>query len=191
MTWWLYLCPDSINPPGPISFSGHVVGELAMKKTEDIGSLLLFTFQVCLKSDWLLKLNRPGVTHNLLQQAHVDGKLLGGLGNLQVEFHWPSEVSNGKWLLYLTEIQVNGTSESRCNPPNNIINPLNLRVTMATAHSFQNKTPVVGLFRIKKKFNQRLLCLKLNCLMFVSQNKSFIWLYFNILFHTSQHTTIT
>ncbi|XP_037647357.1 integrin alpha-3-like isoform X2 [Sebastes umbrosus] len=92
-----------ISPPGPASFSGHVVGESAMKKTEDVGSLLLFTFQV-----------------------HISGKPLGRLGNLQVEFDWPREVSNGKWLLYLTEIQVNGTSESRCAPPGNIINPLNL-----------------------------------------------------------------
>ncbi|XP_026202276.1 integrin alpha-3-like [Anabas testudineus] len=95
-----------INPPGPIFFSGHVVGESAVKKTEDIGSLLLFTFQV-----------------------HIDGKPLGSLGTLEVEFRWPRDVSNGKWLLYLTDIQVNGTSESRCNPPNNIINPLNLRLS--------------------------------------------------------------
>ncbi|KAG8006599.1 Integrin alpha-3 [Nibea albiflora] len=95
-----------VNPPGPVSFSGHVIGELSMKKTEDIGSLLLFTLQV-----------------------HIKGKPLGRLGNLQVEFDWPREVSNGKWLLYLTEIQINGTSEPLCSPPGNIINPLNLKLS--------------------------------------------------------------
>ncbi|XP_070838183.1 integrin alpha-3-like isoform X2 [Chaetodon trifascialis] len=94
-----------INPPGPASFSGHVIGESAMKRTEDVGSLLLFTFQVLIK-----------------------GKPLGRLGNLQVVFDWPREVSNGKWLLYLTEIEMNGPSEPLCAPPGNIINPLNLTV---------------------------------------------------------------
>ncbi|KAI3359081.1 hypothetical protein L3Q82_002579 [Scortum barcoo] len=95
-----------ISPPGPASFSGQVVGESAMKKTEDIGSLLVFTFQV-----------------------HVKGKPLGHLGDLQVEFDWPREVSNGKWLLYLAEIQVSGTSEPHCSPPGSIINPLNLMLS--------------------------------------------------------------
>lgn len=83
------------------------------------------------------------------QQVHVFGKLLGHLGNLAVEFYWPREVSNGKWLLYLTEIQVNGTSESHCMPPGNIVNPLNLTVTMAThmnrAEIFQNKAQKLSL----------------------------------------------
>ncbi|XP_075939523.1 integrin alpha-3-like isoform X1 [Anarhichas minor] len=92
-----------ITPPGPVSFGGHVIGESAVKETEDVGSLLLFTFQV-----------------------HISGKPLGSLGNLQVEFDWPTEVSNGKWLLYLTEIRVNDSSEARCAPPGDIINPLNL-----------------------------------------------------------------
>ncbi|KAM7371340.1 hypothetical protein PAMP_008594 [Pampus punctatissimus] len=95
-----------INQLGPISFGGYVIGESAMKKTVDVGSLLLFTFQV-----------------------HLSGKPLGRLGNLTVEFDWPREVSNGKWLLYLTEIQVNGTSEPHCAPPGNIINPLNLTLS--------------------------------------------------------------
>ncbi|KAM3598870.1 uncharacterized protein V6R79_023729 [Siganus canaliculatus] len=91
-----------ISPPGPASFSGHVTGESAMTTTEDIGSLLLFTFQV-----------------------HVDGRHLGS--SLQVHFEWPMETSSGKWLLYLTEIQVTGASQPFCSPP--ILNPLNLTVT--------------------------------------------------------------
>lgn len=66
---------------------------------------------------------------------HVSGKPLGHLGNLQVEIDWPRETSNGKWLLYLAEIQVNGTSEARCDPPGKIVNPLNLVVTIATSAS--------------------------------------------------------
>uniref|UniRef100_A0A665WNC5 Integrin alpha-2 domain-containing protein n=1 Tax=Echeneis naucrates TaxID=173247 RepID=A0A665WNC5_ECHNA len=97
-----------INPPGPTPFGGHVTGESAMKKTEDVGSLLLFTFQV-----------------------HINRKLLSHLGNLEVEFNWPRALANGKWLLYLTEIVVSGTSEPQCNPPGGIVNPLNLVVTMS------------------------------------------------------------
>ncbi|CAK6981984.1 integrin alpha-3-like [Scomber scombrus] len=95
-----------IKQPGTISFGGHVIGESAMKETADVGDLLLFSFQV-----------------------HLSGKPLGHLGNLEVKFDWPREVSNGKWLFYLTEIQVNGTSESRCTPPGNIVNPLNLTLS--------------------------------------------------------------
>ncbi|XP_059205003.1 integrin alpha-3-like [Centropristis striata] len=92
-----------INPPGPTSFSGHVTGESAMKQTEDVGSLLLFSLQVLIR-----------------------GKPLGNLGSLQVEFDWPMEASNGKWLLYLSEIQVSGTSAAHCTPPGNVVNPLDL-----------------------------------------------------------------
>ncbi|XP_008293038.1 integrin alpha-3-like [Stegastes partitus] len=111
-----------ISSPGPASFSGHVIGESAMKKTEDVGSLLLFTFQVTLH-----------------------GKPLGHLGNLEVEFDWPMEVTSGKWLLYLTEIRLNGTSEPLCNPPGNIINPLSLAVTLVGEEVLLNK---FGLLKI-------------------------------------------
>ncbi|KAM4535468.1 integrin alpha-3-like isoform 1-T1 [Fundulus diaphanus] len=92
----------TLTKPGPIFFSGHVIGEQAMKRTDDVGSLVVFTFQV-----------------------HVLGKPLGHLGNLEVEFDWPKELANGKWLLYLTEIRLDGTSNRQCTP-DDIINPLNL-----------------------------------------------------------------
>uniref|UniRef100_A0A3B3TLJ3 Integrin alpha-3-like n=1 Tax=Poecilia latipinna TaxID=48699 RepID=A0A3B3TLJ3_9TELE len=91
-----------------IFFGGHVVGERAMKSTEDVGSPVVFTFQV-----------------------HVQGKPLGHLGDLEVEFDWPKEVANGKWLLYLTEISLEGTSNRQCTH-GDIINPLKLVVTTAT-----------------------------------------------------------
>lgn len=61
---------------------------------------------------------------------NVLGKPLGNLGNLEVEFDWPWEVANGKWLLYLTEIQTKGTSDSHCVPPGAIVNPLKLMVNL-------------------------------------------------------------
>ncbi|XP_054908189.1 integrin alpha-3-like isoform X2 [Poeciliopsis prolifica] len=88
--------------PGSVFFGGHVVGEQAMKSTEDVGSPVIFTFQV-----------------------HIQGKPLGHLGNLEVEFDWPKEVANGKWLLYLTEVRLEGTSNRQC-APGDTINPLQL-----------------------------------------------------------------
>ncbi|XP_077385730.1 integrin alpha-3-like isoform X1 [Festucalex cinctus] len=92
--------------PGPTPFSGHVLGESAMKSTEDVGPLLLFAFQV-----------------------HVGRWQQGHRGNLELVFDWPSELSNGKWLLYLTEISLNGSSEARCIPPSDVINPLRLKLS--------------------------------------------------------------
>lgn len=71
----------------------------------------------------------------LSRQVSIDRKLPAHLGTPQVEFSWPREVSNGKWLLYLTEVEVMGASEPRCAPPGDIVNPLNLTVTMATSTS--------------------------------------------------------
>ncbi|KAM9785154.1 integrin alpha-3-like isoform X3 [Syngnathus typhle] len=92
--------------PGPAPFSGHVLGESAMKTTQDVGPLLLFTFQV-----------------------HVGGWPPGRRGNLELAFDWPSELSNGKRLLYLTEITLNGSAESRCVPSGDVINPLRLKLS--------------------------------------------------------------
>ncbi|XP_034046295.1 integrin alpha-3-like [Thalassophryne amazonica] len=98
-----------IKHPGHTHFSGHMTGESIIKSVKDIGSPLDFTFQV-----------------------DVMGKPLGYYGNLAVEFDWPLESSSGKWLLYLTEILLGGTSEPYCTPPTNIINPLNLTLSQET-----------------------------------------------------------
>ncbi|XP_037400807.1 integrin alpha-3 isoform X1 [Pygocentrus nattereri] len=89
-----------------VEFSGEVVGESAMKSTSDIGSPVEFNFAV-----------------------NMEGKPLGSLGFLQVVFDWPSQVENEKWLLYLVEIQMSGTSESVCSPKGDIINPLHYTVS--------------------------------------------------------------
>ncbi|XP_008293039.1 integrin alpha-3-like [Stegastes partitus] len=53
-----------ISSPGPASFSGHVIGESAMKKTEDVGSLLLFTFQDCVHGLNCVRFTCPLVNMN-------------------------------------------------------------------------------------------------------------------------------
>ncbi|CAL8366742.1 unnamed protein product [Lota lota] len=84
-------------------FGGHVIGESAVRMTRDIGSPLIFNLQV-----------------------DVIGKPLGHQGHLQLEVSWPLESTGGKWLLYLTEINLDGSLEHRCATPGNIVNPLNL-----------------------------------------------------------------
>ncbi|KTF94054.1 hypothetical protein cypCar_00024263 [Cyprinus carpio] len=66
---------------------------------------------------------------NLATRVVLPGEPLGNRGYLEVVFQWPSSVANKKWLLYLSEIQMTGTSKPFCVPENNIINPLNLNVS--------------------------------------------------------------
>ncbi|XP_031947548.1 LOW QUALITY PROTEIN: integrin alpha-3 [Corvus moneduloides] len=91
-------------------FSGIVVGESAMKQEQDVGSPLTFDFQVTTK-----------------------GESLGTLGTILLGFEWPYEIPNGKWLLYPTEILVNGNDT--CTPPGGVINPLNLTLLQDQAPS--------------------------------------------------------
>uniref|UniRef100_UPI003AAD9A8C integrin alpha-3b n=1 Tax=Centroberyx gerrardi TaxID=166262 RepID=UPI003AAD9A8C len=87
-------------------FSGEVMGESAMVSASDVGSLVEYTFSVA-----------------------ILGQPLGDMGTLAVEFEWPFEVANGKWLLYLTEIVFKGTAETHCVPPGDIVNLLNLTLS--------------------------------------------------------------
>lgn len=64
----------------------------------------------------------------------VKGEPLGSMATLAVVFDWPYEVSNGKWLLYLTEIVTKGTAESHCVPKGDIVNPLNLTLPSRGSH---------------------------------------------------------
>ncbi|XDV12921.1 hypothetical protein PO909_001468, partial [Leuciscus waleckii] len=104
-----YVLQPIFNIPKPnpnTEFSGNVIGESAMKRTSDIGSPVEFNFTV-----------------------DLSGKPLGNLGFLEVTFHWPYALANQKWLLYLSEIQMIGTSKPFCVPENNIVNPRNLTVS--------------------------------------------------------------
>uniref|UniRef100_A0A8C9R1I2 Integrin, alpha 3b n=1 Tax=Scleropages formosus TaxID=113540 RepID=A0A8C9R1I2_SCLFO len=97
----------SVDPPEMNTyFSGKVIGESAMNSTSNVGSPVEFTFTV-----------------------GMQGAPLGTMGTLEVHFEWPYEVSNGKWLLYLTEILTTGTSETHCVPPGKVVNFLNLTLS--------------------------------------------------------------
>ncbi|XP_060951066.1 integrin alpha-3b [Limanda limanda] len=94
------------KPRVQTKFGGTVKGEMAMINTSDVGSLVEFTFDVKMR-----------------------GQPLGDLGTLAIEFDWPYEVDNGKWLLYLTKIVVMGESETECNPAEAVVNVLNLTLS--------------------------------------------------------------
>ncbi|NWQ83299.1 ITA3 protein, partial [Columbina picui] len=105
----------SVAPPHAQShFSGTVVGESAMRREQDVGSPLAFDFQ-----------------------ATTKGESLGDLGTILLGFEWPYEVPNGKWLLYPTEILINGNET--CQPPGGVINPLNLTVSHLVPAAVQRR----------------------------------------------------
>ncbi|XP_030045043.1 integrin alpha-3-like [Microcaecilia unicolor] len=87
-------------------FSGTVMGESAMKTVSDIGSPVEFVFMV-----------------------ENNGDPLEMVGILVLEFTWPYEVANGKWLLYLTEIVVDTDVRELCVPPGDVVNELNLTLS--------------------------------------------------------------
>uniref|UniRef100_UPI00398E9A25 integrin alpha-3b n=1 Tax=Pristiophorus japonicus TaxID=55135 RepID=UPI00398E9A25 len=102
-------------------FSGTVKGESGMKTVEDVGSPVDFTFKV--------------MNH---------GEPLGDLGTLYLSFLWPYEISNGKWLLYLTEIEMNGTEDQYCIPAGNIVDELKLNTNNHTRYSERKKREVTS-----------------------------------------------
>ncbi|KAM6163610.1 integrin alpha-3 [Rhynchocyon petersi] len=87
-------------------FGGTVMGEAGMKTVEDVGSPLKYEFQV-----------------GPVERLEAVGTLVLGL-------EWPYEVANGKWLLYPTEIMVQGNGSWPCQPPGDLVNPLNLTFTV-------------------------------------------------------------
>uniref|UniRef100_A0A8C9PTP9 Integrin alpha third immunoglobulin-like domain-containing protein n=1 Tax=Spermophilus dauricus TaxID=99837 RepID=A0A8C9PTP9_SPEDA len=87
-------------------FGGTVMGEAGMKTVEDVGSPLKYEFQVS-----------------------PVGEGLVALGALVLGLEWPYEVTNGKWLLYPTEITVLGNGSWPCSPPGDLVNPLNLTLS--------------------------------------------------------------
>ncbi|XP_012581983.1 PREDICTED: integrin alpha-3 isoform X2 [Condylura cristata] len=89
-------------------FGGTVMGESGMKTVEDVGSPLKFEFQV-----------------------DPMGEGLAALGTLVLGLNWPYEVINGKWLLYPTEVTVRGNGSWACQPPGDLINPLNLTLSVS------------------------------------------------------------
>uniref|UniRef100_A0A4X1UTG8 Uncharacterized protein n=1 Tax=Sus scrofa TaxID=9823 RepID=A0A4X1UTG8_PIG len=88
-------------------FGGTVMGESGMKTVEDVGSPLKYEFQV-----------------------GPMGEGLAELGTLVLGLEWPYEVTNGKWLLYPTEITIHGNGSWHCQPPGDLVNPLNLTLSV-------------------------------------------------------------
>ncbi|XP_069807795.1 integrin alpha-3 [Dendropsophus ebraccatus] len=84
-------------------FSGEVMGESAMKTEDDVGSPVDFVFTV-----------------------KNQGDSLNNLVSLILAVEWPYEVTNGKWLLYLTEVSVKIRNVTQCRPPGDIVDPLGL-----------------------------------------------------------------
>lgn len=60
------------------------------------------------------------------------GEGLAALGTLILGLEWPYEVINGKWLLYPTEITIHGNGSWPCQPPGDLVNPLNLTLSVRT-----------------------------------------------------------
>ncbi|XP_053556100.1 integrin alpha-3 [Bombina bombina] len=89
-------------------FSGEVMGESAMKTVQDMGSPVQFTFLV-----------------------QNQGEPLKSAGKLVFVVDWPYEVTNGKWLIYPTEVKVKTDKERSCEPPGDIIDPLNITLINA------------------------------------------------------------
>uniref|UniRef100_A0A452UIB9 Integrin subunit alpha 3 n=1 Tax=Ursus maritimus TaxID=29073 RepID=A0A452UIB9_URSMA len=88
-------------------FGGTVTGESGMKTVEDVGSPLKYEFQV-----------------------GPVGEGLAALGTLVLGLEWPYEVINGKWLLYPAEITIHGNGSWPCRPPGDLVNPLNLTLSV-------------------------------------------------------------
>uniref|UniRef100_A0A8C4SZW2 Integrin, alpha 3b n=1 Tax=Erpetoichthys calabaricus TaxID=27687 RepID=A0A8C4SZW2_ERPCA len=121
-------------------FSGTVMGESAMKTGQDVGSLVEYTFTVTMNSE-------P----------------LGDKGTLQLELEWPYEIANGKWLLYLMAISTKGTAATRCVPPGEEVNPLNLTVSPPTSTTPPHVLAEKGLSPLLDCSQHTANCIRVHC----------------------------
>ncbi|XP_037542084.1 integrin alpha-6 [Nematolebias whitei] len=83
--------------PSQVSFGGVVKGESAMKREDDIGSLINFSFTI----NNLWKSLEPSIKASLY-------------------IHWPKSSKDGKWLLYLVKIMSRGPGDVACSPESEI-----------------------------------------------------------------------
>ncbi|XP_015258259.1 PREDICTED: integrin alpha-7 isoform X1 [Cyprinodon variegatus] len=103
----LPLSVSGLARPHQLFFSGMVKGESAMTSLEDIGSPV----------DIELVISNPG-------------KALQTLGSAFLNIMWPSELANGKWLLYPASLKFEDQPETYCSP-SEAINPLKLSSSAA------------------------------------------------------------
>lgn len=114
------------------SCSGTVMGESAMTTFDDVGSPVEFIFLV-----------------------KNQGEPLGDLGTLNLSVNWPYEISNGKWLLYLTEIEMTGTENQYCVPDGIIVNELNFTMNNQTSRPKRTKRDVAAAKELRKLITER------------------------------------
>ncbi|KAI2660361.1 Integrin alpha-6 [Labeo rohita] len=98
----LLLSVQGVAKPSQVYFGGEVRGMSAMKRGEEVGSLVEYEFRVI----------------NL-------GKPLKSFGTASLNIQWPKESSVGKWLLYLMKINTKDLQLVTCSPEKEI-NPLRL-----------------------------------------------------------------
>ncbi|XP_029314787.1 LOW QUALITY PROTEIN: integrin alpha-6 [Cottoperca gobio] len=92
--------------PNQVSFGGVVKGESAMKKEEEIGSLITYTFRI-----------------NNLWKSSVKASL---------HIQWPKWNKDGKWLLYLVKITATGPEDVLCSPESEINSLKHIQETSAS-----------------------------------------------------------
>uniref|UniRef100_A0A671QEM2 Integrin alpha-6-like n=1 Tax=Sinocyclocheilus anshuiensis TaxID=1608454 RepID=A0A671QEM2_9TELE len=129
----LLLSVQGVAKPSQVYFGGEVRGMSAMKKEEEVGSLVEYEFRVI----------------NL-------GKPLKSFGTASLNIQWPKESSVGKWLLYLMRINTRDLQLVTCSPEREI-NPLRLSESTSTRRTreLEERKPAEGsktsLFPDKRK----------------------------------------
>ncbi|XP_059202165.1 integrin alpha-6-like [Centropristis striata] len=86
--------------PSQVSLSESLIGESAITSPEEIGAPVQYEFRIT-------NLGRP----------------LKSFANASLNIFWPKENSDGKWLLYLTQISSKGVQSVSCSPVDQV-NPL-------------------------------------------------------------------
>ncbi|XP_020566645.1 integrin alpha-6 isoform X1 [Oryzias latipes] len=104
--------------PSQVHYTGEIKGETAMITESDIGSGITHQFRVI----------------NL-------GKRLTDFGTATLEIDWPKETEQGKWLLYLMNINSMGVDQIKCTPSAEI-NPLNKKPDTARSRRAAESTKV-------------------------------------------------
>ncbi|XP_057217359.1 integrin alpha-7 isoform X2 [Triplophysa rosa] len=98
----LPLVLSGLAHPHQLFYSGAVVGESAMTSVHDVGSDVQYEFIVS-----------------------NTGQPLQTFGSASLNILWPYEFINGKWLLYPSVLQVDGQTDTPCEPQS-ALNPLRL-----------------------------------------------------------------
>ncbi|XP_028816348.1 integrin alpha-6-like [Denticeps clupeoides] len=96
--------------PSQVFFGGDVKGDTAMTSEDEIGNLIQYEFRI-------INLGRP----------------LKSLAAASLDIQWPKENKDGKWLLYLTQINSKGVQAAPCTPTEEIRAIKHIKATSATS----------------------------------------------------------